>query len=100
MSRHRSPRWNSPPASLRDRWSITLPPQSAEVEAVELHDVDPRGDEVANELLARVVGAVDLGDGPQLRVGAEHEVGRRRGPSDGTGRPVAALVHVLLRRRR
>ena len=39
-----------------------------EVEAVELHDLGPRGDEVLHELVPRVLGGVHLGQRPQLRV--------------------------------
>ena len=45
-------------------------PGSAEVEPVEVHHLVPRGDEVAHELLLRVVGGVDLGD---ARAAAEFE---------------------------
>jgi outer membrane receptor protein involved in Fe transport len=43
-------------------------PLVPEVEAVEVHDLVPRGHEVLHELLLRVVAGVDLGQRPQLRV--------------------------------
>ena len=45
-----------------------------------------------SELLAGVVARVDLGQRPQLRVGAEHEVDGGRGPAGLAARAVAALV--------
>src|SRR4051812_3742714 len=48
---------------------------SAEVEPVEAHDLVPGGGEVADELLAGVVGGVDLRQRSKLRVGAEDQVG-------------------------
>src|SRR5690606_29222354 len=74
--------------------------RSAEAEAVEVHDLVPHGHEVAHERLVRVVGRVDLGDGPQLRVGAEHQVDGGGGPPELAGGPVAALVDVLALGRR
>ena len=54
--------------------------RSGAVEAVEVHDLVPRGDEVVHELLAGVVARVDLGERAQLGVRAEHEVDRGGGP--------------------
>ena len=56
------------------------PPASVQVEPVQVHDLDPGGDEVADELLARVVAGVDLGERAQLGVRAEDEVGAAAGP--------------------
>src|SRR4051794_33389212 len=39
-----------------------------QVEPVEVHDLVPRGDEVARELLLRVLAAVELRERPQLGV--------------------------------
>ena len=47
-----------------------------EVEAVELHDLGPGGDEVLEELLLGVGARVDFREGAELRVG---EAGRRYG---------------------
>jgi hypothetical protein len=44
------------------------PPTSPQIEPADFHDLDPRGDEVADELLAGVIGRVDLGDRAQLGV--------------------------------
>ena len=55
---------------------------SGQVEPVEVHDLVPRRDEVADELLLRVVTRVDLGKGPQLGVGAEDEVDPTAGPGE------------------
>ena len=43
-------------------------PPLRKVEAVEIHDLVPRRDEVLHELLLRVVAGVDLGDGAELGV--------------------------------
>jgi len=48
-----------------------IPSRSGEVEAVEVHDLRPGGDEVVHELLLRVVAGVDLGEGAELGVGAK-----------------------------
>jgi len=45
-----------------------------EVEAVEVHHLDPGGDEGVDELLLGVGGGVDLGEGAEQGVGAEGEV--------------------------
>src|SRR5690349_21450783 len=75
------------------------PGRSGQVEAVELHHLGPRGDEVAHELLTRVLAGVHLAEGPQLRVGPEDEVHRGGGPPQVPGGVVADLVDVLLVRR-
>src|SRR3954451_22560946 len=53
---------------------------SLHVEAVGLHDLRPRGDEVVDELLGGVVARVDLGEGTQLGGGAEEQVDAAAGP--------------------
>src|SRR4030088_266927 len=71
---------------------------SGEVEPAEVHDLVPRGHEVAHELLLRVVARVDLGDGTQLGVRAEDEVDAAAGPLKLARGGVAALEGVLGRR--
>ena len=44
------------------------------VESIEVHDLVPRGHEVAHELLLRVVARVDLRERTELRVRTEDEV--------------------------
>src|SRR3712207_8696228 len=68
---------------------------SGEVEPVEVHDLVPRGHEVAYEPLLRVVARVDLRDGPELGVRTEDEVDGGGGPPDLAGGAIPALVHVL-----
>src|SRR5690242_15073500 len=72
------------------RWAAAAAgPDSVQVEAVQVHDLRPGGGEVLHELLGAVRAGVDLGDRPQLRVRAEHQV-------DGGGRPLdLAAVAVL-----
>src|ERR1700710_3213563 len=87
-------RWVSP----ADRGSTGLNAEagSGQVEPCEFHDLGPGRDEVGGELLAGVVARVDLGEGPQLRVGAEDEVDRGGRPLQVVGRRVADLVQVLI----
>src|SRR3954451_9139452 len=59
----------------KPRWKVTPSwASSREVEPVELHHLGPRGHEVLDELRPRVLAGVDLGERPQLAVGAEDEV--------------------------
>src|SRR5690348_12841261 len=55
---------------------------SGEVEAIEVHDLGPRGDEVLHKRLLRVVTCIDFRDRPELGVRAENEVGTGGGPLD------------------
>src|SRR5690242_21242189 len=65
---------------------------SGEVEAIEVHDLVPRGNEVVHELVLRVVTCVDLGDGSELRVRTEDEV-------DCCGGPVELSRHAIADRK-
>ncbi|OBQ38103.1 MAG: hypothetical protein AN484_24515 [Aphanizomenon flos-aquae WA102] len=101
---------NGPPvrAGRGRRWAERL--LLGEVEAVELHHLGPGGDEVLHELLLAVGAGVDLGQGAELRVGAEDEVdgGRvplhlaglavRRMVSRGNRLPLLSTTHLVLRR--
>src|SRR3954451_3532448 len=91
----RQPAWRDGPRDCGwpSRWREAIP--SAKVEPVERHDLVPGGGEVADELLAGVVGGVDLRERSKLRVGAEDEVGGGGGPPDLAGPAVAPLVDVL-----
>src|SRR6185295_9174049 len=71
----------------------------SDVVPVQVHDLDPRRDEVLHELLLGVVARVDLGERPQFGVRAEDEVGPAPGPLDLPGGPVEALERVLVTRR-
>src|SRR5579872_795723 len=66
---------------------------SSEIEAVQVHDLAPGGDEVTHERLLRVLTPVRLRDGTELGVRAEDEVDRGGGPLHLAGRPIPALVH-------
>src|SRR6185295_20327354 len=66
----------------------------SDVVPVQVHDLDPRRDEVLHELLLGVVARVDLGERPQLGVRAEDQVDARAGPLDRTGSAVVALERV------
>src|SRR5680860_600528 len=73
----------------------TVRPGSGQVEAIEVHDLVPRGHEVLHELLLRVFTSVYLGDSSKLGVRTEHEVDGGTGPLDLAGVAVAPLVYVL-----
>ena len=73
---------------------------SDRVEPVEVHHLDPRRDEVADELLPRVVARVDLGERAQLGVRPEDEVDPAAGPLDLAGGAVAALEGLAVLGRR
>ena len=75
------------------RWTDRL--LLREVEAVELHDLRPSGDEVVHELRLTIGAGVDLGQGAELRVGAEDEVDGGRIPLHLAGLAVAAFEEVL-----
>jgi len=53
---------------------------SGKVEAIEMHDLVPRGREVTHKRLLRVVTRVDFRDGSELGVRAEDEVYAGAGP--------------------
>src|ERR1700710_2664810 len=91
-------RWVSP----ADRGSTGLNAEagSGQVEPCEFHDLGPGRDEVGDESLAGVVARVDLGEGPQLRVGAEDEVDRGGRPLQLIGCRIADLEYMIFRLRR
>src|SRR3954464_7089873 len=69
--------------------------RSGEVEAIEVHDLVPCGDEVTHEHLLRVVACVCLREGSELGVRTEDQVDRGGGPLDLARAAIATLVHVL-----
>src|ERR1035441_8271027 len=77
-------------ADERPTWTS----RSGEVETVEVHDLDPRRDEVVHELLPRVIARVDLCERAQLGVRAEDEVDATAGPPELARCGVAALEHL------
>src|SRR6185312_1316526 len=66
------------------------------VEAVEVHDFRPCGDEVFHEFPLRSGDGVDFSERAQLRVRTEDQVDARSGPFCRVCLAVAALVHALL----
>ena len=82
-----------PACGSRDQGSA-LP----DIESIEIHHLVPRSDEVAHELLLRVVARVDLRERAQLGVRAEDEVHAARGPPGLAFR--AAATRERLRRSR
>ena len=71
------------------------PPQaSREVEAIQIHDLIPRRDEIVDEFLSGVGAAVHLGQSAQLGMGAEDQIDSRGGPLDGASGAVAAFEEV------
>src|SRR5579871_6156144 len=79
-------------------FGVKRPPgreRSGQVEPVEVHDLVPYGNEVADELLPRVIARVDLCDRPQLGVGPEDQIETAPGPLQLARLPVPALERVL-----
>src|SRR4051794_23879242 len=66
-----------------------------EVEAISIHDLAPRRDEVLHELLLRVRAPIDFRESAKLRVRAEDQIDPGGGPLDLFGLAVAALVHAI-----
>src|SRR5262245_9910512 len=69
------------------------------VEPIEVHHLVPGADEVAHELLLRIVAGVGLGERAQLGVRAEDEVEPAAGPLGRAGGAAAAGEEVGRRRR-
>lgn len=63
-----------------------------EVEAVEVHDFVPGGDEVVEEFVFAVGAGVNLGEGAEDGVRAKDEIDAGAGPAGGAGLAVAAFV--------
>src|ERR1700716_834075 len=86
-----SPAANAPNLMSRSAGRPTWTSGSGEVVPVEVHNLVPRGHEVAHELVLRVVARVDLGDGAEFGVRAEDEVDAAAGPLELARGGVAAL---------
>src|ERR1700729_530290 len=71
---------------------------SREIEAIEVHHLRPRADEVVDELFLRVRASVDFRQRAELRVRAEDEIDARAGPLYLAGPAVAPFEDVLCRR--
>jgi hypothetical protein len=68
--------------------------RSCAIEAIEIHHLFPSGDELAHELVLRVVARVDLRERAELRVRSEDEIDAAGGPSDVALRTAASLERV------
>ena len=79
---------------------LVCAPESDAIEAIEIHDLVPRGNEVARELLLRVRTGVDLRERTELRVRSEEEVHTAGGPSGIALLPAAAFERLRGWRRR
>ncbi len=66
-----------------------------EVEAIEVHDFVPSGDEVFDEFSRGIVAGIDFGNGPELGVGAENQVGATGSPFDGARGAVFSFEEVI-----
>ena len=66
--------------------------RSRNVEAIEIHHLVPRRNEVLHKLLLRVAACVDFRKSAQLRVRAEDQIDARGGPFQLFGLPVASLI--------
>src|SRR6266545_5508705 len=69
--------------------------RSRKVEAIEVHYLGPRGDEVLDELRLRIRASVDLRQGPEQGVRTEDEIDARAGPLECARCAIAPLEHVL-----
>ena len=67
---------------------------SIQLESTKIHDLGPRGHEVAHELLPRVVARVDFRERTELGVRAEDEVDAAAGPLE-LARPTCAALEGL-----
>src|SRR5712691_6562253 len=69
--------------------------RSRKVEAIEVHHLGPRRDEVLDELRLRIRASVDLREGPELGVRTEDEIDARAGPLECARGAIAPFEHVL-----
>src|SRR5262245_50908442 len=76
---HRFPSWKTCGAS------------SDAIQSIEINDLVPRGDEVADEFFARIGAGVDLRKCTELRIRSEDEVDATRGPPGLAILPAASL---------
>ena len=65
---------------------------SRQVEAVQVHHLGPRGDEVLEELFLRIAAAIDFRQGAQFGVRAEDQIDPAAGPLDFAGDAVTIEV--------
>src|SRR3954469_9075591 len=86
----RSLRHRSHQSSVNSRQSES----SVDVEAIEVHHLDPRVDEVAHELLLRVGACVDFGDRTQMRIRPEDEIRAAARPLERVCLDVTALERL------
>ena len=56
---------------------------SGQIEAIGVHHLAPRSDEVADKLLPVVILGINLGTGTKDGVGAEDQINAGRGPPEG-----------------
>src|SRR6059036_3606750 len=74
--------------------------RSRKVEAIEVHHLGPRRDEVLDELRLRIRASVDLRQGPELGVRPEDEIDAGARPLERARFPIAPFERVLGVRRR
>ncbi len=55
----------------------------------------PGSDEVVDELFARIISGIHLGEGAQFRVGTEHQIGAGAGPADFSAAAVQSFVNAF-----
>lgn len=66
-----------------------------QIKPIQIHHLDPGRDEVLHKLLLRIRAGIDLGQCPQLGVGAEDQVDAGAGPFDLAGLAVAGFELLL-----
>src|SRR5258708_19299256 len=81
----------------RGKWPSAPPdhPSLGDVKTVKVHHLVPRRQKVLDKLRLRVRAPVDLGQGPELGVGAEDEIDTRAGPLQFARLAIAPFEHVL-----
>src|SRR5688572_27540698 len=90
-SRKRKPGTNQGSPAFARLSGEGCPPGSDSIESIEIHDLVPRGNEVAHEFLPCVVARVDLRERPELGVRSEDEVDTARGSLELALRTTATL---------
>src|SRR5262245_52688013 len=69
-----------------------------QIEAIEVHHLDPGRDKVLEELVGAILAGIDLAQRPQLGIGTQHQIHTRSGPLDLAGLAVAALEYIARER--
>src|SRR3989339_1082828 len=88
-----SAHWPAAQRSGGSAWTMR-PSESGTIESTEIHDLVPRGNEIAHELLPCVVARIDLRERAELGVRPENQVNAAAGPLE-LARPAIAALESL-----